>query len=472
MQCIRVNRAPAPPASQIESSTSTGNKSLLDLKSTLGELTLYATYIEASHSGTEAIKVFEANPLLPGIIITDQGQFVGMISRQRFYEYMSRPYSLGLFSQRPLLVLYQLIRPNILILDSNTSILAAVRQSLERVTEWLYEPIVVSVADTYKLIDLHEILLAQLRIQEMTTDALQQSEAQLKEQANQLWQALHELQHSQAQLIQTEKMSGLGQMVAGIAHEINNPVSFIYGNLAHAVQYTQDLLHLLDLYQQHYPQAVSEIRDNAENIDIDFLKEDLPKLLSSMQIGADRIQQLVLSMRNFSRMDQSEMKRVDIHEGIDNTLLLLQHRLKQRRKEPIQIIKKYGELPLVDCYAGQLNQVFMNILTNAIDAFDDHSNQQILADRQNNPSVIQIHTQVVNKDQVMIRIIDNGMGMTEEVKQQLFEPFFTTKAIGKGTGLGLSICYQIIAKHRGQLKCVSAPGRGAEFLIEIPIRQQ
>ena len=319
--------------------------------------------------------------------------------------------------------------------------------------------------------------------------ALKQSEAQLREKADQLEQALLELQETQIQLIQTEKMSSLGQLVAGIAHEINNPVSFIYGNIPHATQYTQDLLHLVELYRRHYPNPVPEIQAEAEAIDLDFLSEDLPKLMDSMQIGAERIRQIVLSLRNFSRRDQAASERVDLHQGIDNTLLLLQHRLKAKAGHPeIRVIKEYGDLPLVECYAGQVNQVFMNILSNAIDALEEarsttQEEQETdsslklrdassceAALRSRSP-MLRIRTELQDGNTVVMRIADNGTGIPPHVQQQIFDPFFTTKSVGQGTGLGLSISYQIVVeKHGGQLKCFSKHGEGTEFWIELPVR--
>ncbi|WP_017721188.1 GAF domain-containing protein [Kamptonema formosum] len=295
-------------------------------------------------------------------------------------------------------------------------------------------------------------------------------------QAQQLSEALHNLKQTQAQLVQSEKMSSLGQMVAGVAHEINNPVNFIYGNLTYANNYIQDILGLLKLYQQHYPVPVPEIQERTEEMDLEFLIEDLPKILSSMEMGADRIRQIVLSLRNFSRLDEAEKKSVDIHEGLDNTLLILHNRLKPKGKSAgIQIIKEYGDIPQVECYPGQLNQVFMNILSNAIDALESQSD----------PRAISIRTEVTDAageaasqqlpassgKHVVIRIRDSGPGMTENVKQHLFDPFFTTKPVGKGTGLGLSISYQIVVeKHGGSLKCFSELGQGSEFTIQIPMR--
>ncbi|HEY9741546.1 MAG TPA: GAF domain-containing protein [Coleofasciculaceae cyanobacterium] len=303
-------------------------------------------------------------------------------------------------------------------------------------------------------------------------------------QAQQLEQALQELQKTQTQLVQSEKMSSLGQLVAGVAHEINNPVSFIYGNLVHAGGYTQDLLGLLQLYQQQYPNPTSEIQSEIEAIDLDFLIEDLPKLLDSMRVGAERICEIVRSLRNFSRLAEAEMKAVDIHEGLDSTLVILQNRLKAQGEHPeIQVIKEYGNLPRVECYAGQLNQVFMNLLTNAIDALEESvvtgqqsgfsekttDNGQRTTDKR---PIIRIRTELLDDQQIAIRIADNGPGMTAQVQAKLFDPFFTTKPVGIGTGLGLSISYQIVVeKHGGQLNCLSELGQGTEFLIQIPLLQ-
>lgn len=292
--------------------------------------------------------------------------------------------------------------------------------------------------------------------------ALRASEAQLKQQAQQLQDTLHELQQAQAQLVQSAKMSSLGQLVAGVAHEINNPVSFIYGNVKYADEYVQTLLQLLQLYQQQYPEPTQEIYTYLEKVDLDFLAHDLKKLLQSMKVGAERIREIVRSLRNFSRLDEAEMKAVNIHEGLDNTLLILQNRCKANASHPgITVIRDYGKLPAVECYAGQLNQVFMNILANAIDALE--------APEQPQPQpCIQIRTTALPNHWVVIQITDNGPGMSETVQQRLFDPFFTTKPVGKGVGLGLAISYQIIEKHGGRLKCHSCPGTGTEFTIEIP----
>ncbi|WP_392534157.1 ATP-binding protein [Nostoc sp. C117] len=297
-----------------------------------------------------------------------------------------------------------------------------------------------------------------------------QAEAQLKQQAIELEQTLQELQSTQSQLIHNEKMSSLGQLVAGVAHEINNPVTFIYSNLIHANNYIQQLIKLLHLYGINYPNPVLEIQEEIEAIDLDFLRDDLQKLLSSMKVGAERIGQIVASLRTFSRLDEAELKVTDIHEGIDSTLMILEHRLTTKGNYPkIQVIKDYGNLPLVECYAGQLNQVFMNILTNALDALEDSLIQGKITI---NKPQIRIYTQHITAQQIIIRIIDNGPGILEQVRQKLFNPFFTTKTVGKGAGLGLSISYQIITeRHGGSLQCISSPNQGAEFIIQIPVKQ-
>ena len=300
--------------------------------------------------------------------------------------------------------------------------------------------------------------------------------AKAQEHATELEQTVRELQQTQAQLVQSEKMSSLGQLVAGLAHEINNPVSFIYGNLIHINEYAKDLLNLIQLYEESYPQPTAAIQSLAEQIDLDFIKEDLPKILASMKMGADRISHIVLSLRNFSRLDEAEMKWVDIHEGLDNTLGILAHRLKAKKREApdIQVIKDYGKLPRVQCYPGQLNQVFMNILNNAIDAIEEDHKERSSEQMKNHSSIIWICTEVLaDCNQVIILISDNGPGMTPEVQRRIFDPFFTTKAVGQGTGLGMSISYQIVVeKHGGRLECISAPGQGAAFFISLPISQR
>ncbi|MBN3928030.1 ATP-binding protein [Nostoc sp. NMS4] len=312
---------------------------------------------------------------------------------------------------------------------------------------------------------LHESFTALEKSKEELEDRVEERTIELKN-------TLEELRRTQSQVIQSEKMSSLGQLVAGVAHEINNPVNFIHGNLDHIQEYTKDLLAFVQLYQQHNPNPASEIEIAAEDIDLEFLQEDLPKLLSSMKVGTERIRQIVLSLRNFSRIDEAEFKSVDIHEGIDSTLMILQHRLKAKPEQPeIEVIKDYGTVPPIECYAGQLNQVFMNILVNAIDALEENNIKRTYQEIENNPSRIKIRTSVVNSMWLEIAIADNGIGISQEFQQRIFDPFFTTKPIGKGTGMGMSISYQIVTeKHGGKLECFSTSGKGTEFIIQIPLR--
>ncbi len=297
-------------------------------------------------------------------------------------------------------------------------------------------------------------------------------EKRVEERTQELKTALHELQESQLQLVQGEKMSALGELVAGVAHEINNPVGFVAGNLTLIEENTSDIINHLRLYQNYYPNPELAILQNAKKIELDILIEDIPQIISSMQIGIERIGNISTSLRTFSRSDSLSKVACDIHEGIDSTLMILKHRLKANNKRPeIKVLKNYGELHLVKCYSGQLNQVFMNIISNSIDALDDYSSKFSYQEKTKNLNSIVITTEFdSDNEKVSISLRDNGPGIPSDVLQRIFEQFFTTKNVGKGTGLGLSISKQIVEeKHHGKLTCNSVLGEGTEFLIELPV---
>jgi signal transduction histidine kinase len=349
--------------------------------------------------------------------------------------------------------------------DTDSKVQALELGAVDYITKPFQEKEVLARVKTHlQLRRLTQEMKHQVTEQKNAKEALQVSEELLRQKAILLEEMLCKLQHTQAQLIQNEKMSALGQLVAGVAHEINNPVNFIYGNITHADRYIQELMGLVKHYQQEYPQPTEKIQKYAQQIDYEFLKADLPQLLSSMMIGAERIQEIVLSLRTFSRLDEASMKAVDIHDGIESTLLIIQSRLKAQACIPIQVIKEYGNLPRVECYPGQLNQVFMNVLCNAIDALETETSQP-------NPT-IHIQTKVIEGNRIVITITDNGAGIPKSVGERIFDPFFSTKSVGKGTGLGLSISYQIIVdKHQGVFKFTSVPDK-TEFWIEIPLKQE
>ncbi len=293
----------------------------------------------------------------------------------------------------------------------------------------------------------------------------------LRQLNQQLSQALHDLKQTQSQLVQSEKMSSLGRMVAGIAHEINNPVTFIHGNLSYIEDYSQDLFDLVECYQQEYSQPSPRLQNKITDVNLDFLSQDFPKVLASMKVGTERLRELVLSLRKFSRLNEAERKSVDLHEGIEGALFLVQHRLSTSAGQPwIQIIKEYGDLPPFECYPGQLNHVFLHIINNAIDALErDKEKEPVLS---KTIPTIKIQTTLQNNYQVIVRIIDNGTGIAESVKPRIFDPFFTTKPVGQGRGLGLSIAHQIVVnQHGGELDCLSQLDVGTEMIIKLPFKK-
>jgi two-component system NtrC family sensor kinase len=326
-----------------------------------------------------------------------------------------------------------------------------------------------SEADRQQLEDASEL---RERILKGVIREFEASQIQLENRGRELEIALGNLKTLQVKLIESEKMSALGILIAGIAHEINNPVNFIHGNLDHAEQYLQDLLKLIDLYQHHYPDPAGEIRQELKDLDLDFIQQDLSKLFHSMQSGAERIASIVKSFRTFSRLDEASFKPVYLHEGLDSTLMILNKRLQPTPKSPngIRLIRDYGQLPLVECYASQLNQVFMNLLINAIDALEESDQQHGSEQAVTHPKTIWIRTSLQPENRVVIAIADNGVGIPEAIWPKLFDPFFTTKPVGKGTGLGLAISHQIVTElHGGKLDFKSIPGQHTEFLITLPI---
>lgn len=456
----------------------------LGLDSTLQELPLYDFQVEATDLGMQISQMLETNPLLPGVILTDRGEFAGMISRRRFLEFISRPFGRELFLKRPVKALYRFTETETLIFPSNTLIVDAARKSLLRSKELLYEPIVVQVSPkTYNLVDVHELLVAQSNIHELATKLLRQQ--------------------TQSQLIQTEKLASLGQMVAGVAHEIRNPVTCISGNLGFLSNYSKDIMELLSTYEQIVGPS-EKIDELKENIEFDFLQEDWVEILKSMQVSSERLTELVTSLHTFSHMDETQLKEANLHECIDSTLLIMKNRLKYGFK----VVKNYGDLPLVKCYSGQLSQVFMNIVSNAIDALEEVKGEKgfvraitieteliessdgdcvnseliqnyVLGDRQNskmrssasqNGDFSPEAEQNPNNAWIAIRIADNGPGIPPEIQRRIFDTFFTTKPAGKGTGLGLAITHQIVTeKHKGKLNLHSTPGTGTEFEILLPL---
>lgn len=424
----------------------------LSLESTLQQLNLYNFEIDIKELSITVAKAFESNPLLPGVILIDRGKFFGMISRRKFLECLSRPYGIELFLKRPIESLYRFTRTDDLILPANTLIVLAARQSLNRLPDLLDEPIIVEIeSSSHRILDVHQLLVASAKIQEITTHLLKKQ--------------------TQAQMIQTEKMASLGRMVAGIAHEIRNPVNCLGGNVNFLANYFQDLMLLIATFEEENNERSPKITEVKEDIEYDFLKQDIEKILKTMYIAADRLTKIVGSLRNFSHIDENNRKPADIHECIESSLLILHNSLKNS----IKLIRNYGDLPLINCYSGQLSQVFINLISNAIDALldkVDEEKERLTGDR-TWQAQIEITTEVIeieNKSWALIRIADNGPGIPLEIQGKIFDMFFTTKSVGKGTGIGLAISYQIITeKHGGKLNLHSQPGKGTEFEIVLPI---
>ncbi len=424
----------------------------ISLESTLLDLPLSNCQIELTQQAKEVAQAFEENSMLPGVILTNGGNFVGIISRRLFFEKVNRRYGVEMFFKRPIEVLYKFAKPEELVLPASKLIVEAAQECLYRSAELIYEPVVVEIApQTYKLLDVHQLMVAQSRIHQLTNKLLHKQ--------------------TQAKLIQTEKMASLGRIVAEVAHEIRNPLNCIWGNLTFLLSYFEHLLQLMSVYEEEYSAPCPRIEALKKEIEFDFLQEDLPLTLEGMELGASQLLKIVNGLHHFSHMDETKPVETDIHECVEMTLLIL----KNRFKNSIEVVKNYGELPLVSGYSGQLSQVFLNLLVNALDALTEYA-----ADREiqtqcldNWQPQIEITTKVIETEhgkRVAICIADNGPGIPPENHQQIFDTFFTTKPAGKGTGMGLAISHQIVTeKHGGQLKMRSQPGQSTEFEILLPI---
>ena len=457
----------------------------LHIYSQLEDLNLHSFVVDASCSGQCVYRHFEENSLLPGVVLAQDNALVGMISRRRFLEAMSRAYGRELFLRRSVWVLYKFVDREILHLPGSTPVTEAAHLAIARPSELLYEPIVVDcdtpTGSSYFLLDSHELLQAQSKIHQLTTELLQEK--------------------TRSEMMQTEKMASLGKMMAGVAHEIRNPVNFIWGNLKYISDYTEDLTTLIQAFEKEVEAPSKKLKKLKKKIDLEFLLQDLPNVIQSIETGTDRLRNLVTSLRTFSRMDEIKQTPTDLHQNLDSTLLILNNRLK----EGITVQKDYGDLPVVPCYSGQMGQVFMNIISNAIDAlleYDANLAQKkglaqhysmglaltpsrpwepcitlITATRDRLPEDVPNPKEMAG-GWVSIRIQDNGPGIPAEIQSKIFEDFFTTKPVGEGTGLGLPITKQIVTeKHQGHLvlrspylfPSLEEPGRGTEFEILLPI---
>ena len=441
---------------------SPGSSDFLNLESTLEELPLYDFAVEISCLGEEIARILQNEPSLPGVTLHERNNFVGMISRQKFLEYLLLPQGQELFLSQPLEVLYSYARPDNLILPINTPILTAARRAMRRSPQEQLEPIVVQIEPSEtRILDFRQLNLASWQIRGVETQV--------------------RYERSQVKMLQSEKMASLGRLVDGIAHEILDPVSFIWGNISHINEYSESLLQLISVYEALLPESSQRIEDIKADIEFDFLKEDLPQAVESITTGAKRLKELASSLQNFCHIDDVYAKPADLHKCLDGIILLLQSRLH----DEIEIVKNYCPLPPITCYIGQLSQVFMNILSNAIDALLNQAVAQRIAEEFNHQPLISppskpritITTQVyapfshlksLQERYVSITIADNGSGISEQMQQQIIESFSIDKRADKETSLGMS--YEIVtAKHGGKFNFQSQLGKGTEFEIVLPL---
>ncbi|AFY73261.1 histidine kinase [Synechococcus sp. PCC 7502] len=428
----------------------------VSLASTLDELSLYDLAIELDSLGINASNAFKDNPLLPGVILTENGNYMGMISRQRFLEYMSRPYSLELFSKRPLRILYETAQSEIMVLDGKSLVVASAQQCLGRSPELIYEPIVVLSNGTYKLLDVHDLFVAQSQIHELATRLIREQ--------------------TQDRMVQTEKMATLGEIVSEVSHDIGTPVETIYSNLTYLTDYTHSLIDVLKAYEnqrvsssQLTDQINDQITEIKDAVNIDFVLEDLPKVINGIVAGTTQLKKIVAGLKTFSKMEETMSNDIDINECIENSLAILNTRLKQN----VEISKNYATLPHIVGFPSQLVQVFMNLIGNALDALAAIANFPQEADWQPRVEITTSTYTAEGKNWVVIKVADNGSGIPEEIQSKIFENFFATKDTGKGKGLGLAISHQIVSQnHKGKISLRSPwleDGTGTEFQVLLPI---
>lgn len=431
-------------------------QSKLELKSTLNELPLWNFSLEVDIPGERLAELFKQDSLLPGVILIEDQVYVGMISRRKFFEHMSRPYSLGLFSGRKIKYLYQFLQSEILIFSGNTPIVKATEMVINRESELVYEPVVVIESGKYGVLDFQQLLLAYSQIHILTLTQLQKKEEQfLVAQTN-----LHQLQQNYLRVIHTKNKAVLEDFIGGVSNQIHHPTNFITGNLIHANRYIQQLIQLINLYQQHYPEPVADIQATINQIKLDLIKVELPKLTASMKSNARNIQQVIKYLHNFQTLDKSETKSVDIHEVIDSILSILKHHLKfEGNQEIIKIIKEYNNLHIFNCCVTDFYLVFLHIFSYIITTLKSQeiTNQEI-----------HICTSKINNN-FIINIKYNDAGMSAEARDSIFVPLFTNQAFEERR-IGLSISNLIIVeKYHGKLECTSLPDKGTEFLIKIPV---